>query len=96
MCVYRSRAATSYRRCTAGKKGSIVSFIAGNQELARIGKLSSIYGKAYVIEFGIDGISIPENIILLQVRPESVWSRKKRRKMNQKDPMDVSSPLLPG
>jgi pyruvate, water dikinase len=48
------------------------------KELSRVGKLiENYYGKAYDIEFGIDAdLSFPENIIILQVRPESVWSKK--------------------
>jgi pyruvate, water dikinase len=48
------------------------------KELSRVGKLiENYYGKAYDIEFGIDAdMSFPENIIILQVRPESVWSKK--------------------
>ena len=47
-------------------------------ELARVGKLiEDYYGKPYDIEFGIDAdMAFPENIIILQVRPESVWSKK--------------------
>ena len=43
-----------------------------------MGKLiEDYYGKAYDIEFGIDAdVPLPENIIILQVRPESVWSKK--------------------
>ncbi len=61
-------------------------------ELARIGKLiEDYYGKAYDIEFGIDAdFPFPENIIILQVRPESVWSKKAvaARTEKRKDPME--------
>jgi pyruvate,water dikinase len=61
-------------------------------ELARIGKLiENYYGKPYDIEFGIDDdMTFPENIIILQVRPESVWSKKEAtaRTEAKKDPME--------
>ena len=61
-------------------------------ELARIGKLiEDYYGKAYDIEFGIDAdLPFPENVIILQVRPESVWSKKEKeaKTSKAKDPMD--------
>ena len=43
-----------------------------------MGKLiEKYYGKAYDIEFGVDAdMPFPENVIILQVRPESVWSKK--------------------
>ena len=48
------------------------------RELARVGKLiEEYYGQAFDIEFGIDAdMSFPKNIIILQGRPESVWSKK--------------------
>ncbi len=61
-------------------------------ELARIGKLiEDYYGKPYDIEFGIDAdLPFPQNIIILQVRPESVWSKKEAaaRTEKKKDPME--------
>ena len=61
-------------------------------ELGRIGKLiENYYGKAYDIEFGIDtDMPFPENIIILQVRPESVWSKREAtaRTEQKKDPME--------
>lgn len=71
------------------------------KELARIGKLiEGYYGQAYDIEFGIDAdLPFPENIIILQVRPESVWSKKQAeaRTEKKKDPMDrLLSQLLTG
>jgi pyruvate, water dikinase len=62
------------------------------KELARIGKLiEQYYGKEYDIEFGIDAdYPFPENIIILQVRPESVWSKKEAtaKLEPKKDPME--------
>jgi len=41
-------------------------------------RIEDYYGKAYDIEFGIDkDMNFPENVIILQVRPESVWNKKK-------------------
>jgi pyruvate,water dikinase len=48
------------------------------REICRVSKaIDKYYGKPYDIEFAIDGdLSFPENVIILQVRPESVWSKK--------------------
>jgi pyruvate,water dikinase len=47
-------------------------------ELCKVSKsIDRYYGMPYDIEFGIDNdLSFPDNIIILQVRPESVWSKK--------------------
>ena len=71
------------------------------KELARVGKLiENYYGKPYDIEFGIDAdFPFPENIIILQVRPESVWSKKEAapKTDQKKDAMDrIVSQLLAG
>ncbi len=70
-------------------------------ELARIGKLiEDYYGKAYDIEFGIDAdLPFPQNIVILQVRPESVWSKKEAtaKTEKKKDPMErILGQLLTG
>lgn len=61
-------------------------------ELARIGKLvENYYGRACKIEFGIDADSpFPENMAVLRIRPESVWSKKQviPRTEKRKDAMD--------
>jgi pyruvate,water dikinase len=61
-------------------------------ELARVGKLiENYYGKAYDIEFGIDAdMAFPGNVIILQVRPESVWSKREVTSRTEKksDPME--------
>ncbi|HVN22551.1 MAG TPA: PEP/pyruvate-binding domain-containing protein [Syntrophorhabdales bacterium] len=71
------------------------------KELARVGKLiENYYGKPYDIEFGIDAdFQFPENIIILQVRPESVWSKKEvaPKTEQKKDAMDrILGQLLTG
>jgi pyruvate,water dikinase len=71
------------------------------RELARVGKvIEKYYGKAYDIEFGIDAdMAFPENIIVLQVRPESVWSKREIVAKTEKkgDPMErILSQLLTG
>lgn len=71
------------------------------KELSRVGKLiENYYGKAYDIEFGIDeDMPFPENVIILQVRPESVWSKKETapKTEKKKDAMDrIVSQLITG
>ena len=49
------------------------------------------YGTPYDIEFGIDDdMAFPENAIILQIRSESVWSKKAvtARTEMTKDPME--------
>ncbi|HEY3278569.1 MAG TPA: PEP/pyruvate-binding domain-containing protein [Syntrophorhabdaceae bacterium] len=62
------------------------------KELARVGKLiEGYYGKAYDIEFGIDGdMEFPHNVIILQVRPESVWSKKEAAPRTERKPDAMS------
>ncbi len=61
-------------------------------EICRIAKsIDKYYGKPYDIEFAIDAdLPFPENVIILQVRPESVWSKKeaKPKTEKKKDAMD--------
>ncbi|PLX39764.1 MAG: hypothetical protein C0608_11345 [Deltaproteobacteria bacterium] len=61
-------------------------------ELCKVSKtIDRYYGKPYDIEFGIDrDLSFPSNIIILQVRPESVWSKKEAQAKTEKkkDAMD--------
>ncbi len=57
-------------------------FCISNDELIEVCKIAKAidkyYGKPYDIEFGIDGdLPFPDNVIILQVRPESVWNKKK-------------------
>lgn len=71
------------------------------KEICRISKaIDRYYGKPYDIEFAIDAdLSFPENVIILQVRPESVWSKKeiKPKIEKKKDAMDrVINQLITG
>jgi pyruvate,water dikinase len=72
------------------------------QEICRTAKaIDRYYGKPYDIEFGIDqDLPFPDNVIILQVRPESVWSKKKEQQSKtekKKDAMDrIISQLVTG
>jgi pyruvate,water dikinase len=71
------------------------------QELCRVAKaIDRYYGKPYDIEFGIDAdLTFPDNVVILQVRPESVWSKKKAeaRTEQKKDALDrIVSHLVTG
>jgi pyruvate,water dikinase len=58
-------------------------------------KIEKYYGKAYDIEFGIDAdLKFPENIIILQVRPESVWNKKKDEEKKVSEPTDAMNMIL--
>ncbi len=49
-------------------------------------RIEDYYGKPYDIEFGIDkDMEFPENVIILQVRPESVWNKKKEEEKKKLD-----------
>lgn len=70
-------------------------------ELCRTAKaIDKYYGKPYDIEFAIDGdLSFPESVIVLQVRPESVWAKKKAEAKTEKktDALDrIVSQLVTG
>ncbi len=57
-------------------------------------KIEKYYGKAYDIEFGIDAdLEFPDNVIILQVRPESVWNKKKAEKKTA-EPADAMNMIL--
>lgn len=59
-------------------------------------RIEDYYGKPYDIEFGIDkDMKFPENVIILQVRPESVWNKKKEEEKKKIDgPKDAMGMIL--
>lgn len=61
-------------------------------EVCRIAKgIDKYYGKPYDIEFAVDqDLPFPDSVIILQVRPESVWSKKPvtAKTVKKKDAMD--------
>jgi len=65
------------------------------KHLCQIAKqIEKYYGKAYDIEFGIDAdLKFPDNVIVLQVRPESIWNKKKEEKKT-KEPTDAMNMIL--
>jgi pyruvate, water dikinase len=75
-----------------------------NEELSEICRVSKLidryYGKPYDIEFAIDAdLPFPESVVILQVRPESVWSKKQEqaRTEEKKDAMErIVSQLVTG
>jgi pyruvate,water dikinase len=101
-CVYRENASDIVQVPVPEEKRRIPCLSRDETlELARIGKLiEDYYGKAYDIEFGIDSdVPFPENIVILQVRPESVWSKKEvvAKTEKKRDPMErVLGQLLIG
>ncbi len=101
-CVYREGASDICEAPVSEEKKCVLCLSREEIfELARLGKLiENYYGKAYDIEFGIDAdLPFPENIIILQVRPESVWSKKEAtaKTEKKKDPMErILGQLLTG
>jgi pyruvate,water dikinase len=102
MCAYREQGSDILQKDVPPEMRQVLCLSTPEmKELARIGKLiEKYYGQAYDIEFGIDAdFPFPENIIILQVRPESVWSKKQAeaRTEKKKDPMDrILAQLLTG
>ncbi|MBU2603859.1 MAG: phenylphosphate synthase subunit beta [Actinobacteria bacterium] len=71
------------------------------KEICRVSKvIDKYYGKPYDIEFAIDAdLPFPDSVIILQVRPESVWSKKagEGKTEQKKDAMDrIVSQLITG
>jgi pyruvate,water dikinase len=101
-CAYRENGSDIIQKPVPENKRSVACLNREEiLELARVGKLiENYYGKAYDIEFGIDAdMPFPNNIIILQVRPESVWSKKEVTSKTEKkqDPMErILSQLLTG
>jgi pyruvate,water dikinase len=101
-CVYRDQGSDIVQKdVPEEKRGVMCLSVPEIKELARIGKLiENYYGQEYDIEFGIDAdFPFPENIIILQVRPESVWSKKEvaAKTEKKKDPMErILGQLLTG
>ena len=101
-CVYRENGSDIIQtEVPEDRRGKLSVSPDELHELCRLGKLiEDYYGKAYDIEFGIDAdLPFPENIIILQVRPESVWSKKQveAKTEKKKDPMErILGQLLTG
>jgi len=101
-CVYRENGSDIVQAPVPEEKRCVLCLSRQEMlELARVGKLiEDYYGKAYDIEFGIDSdVPFPENIVILQVRPESVWSKKEvvAKTEKRRDPMErILSQLLTG
>ena len=101
-CVYREEGSDIVQKEVPEEKRRMLCLSRDElKELARVGKLiEGYYGKPYDIEFGIDAdMTFPENIIVLQVRPESVWSKKEvaPKIEKKKDPMErILGQLLTG
>jgi pyruvate,water dikinase len=101
-CVYRDQGSDIVQKDVPEEKRGVTCLsVPEIKELARIGKLiENYYGQEYDIEFGIDAdFPFPENIIILQVRPESVWSKKEvaAKTEKKKDPMErILGQLLTG
>ncbi|MCX8022350.1 MAG: hypothetical protein N2745_06210 [Syntrophorhabdaceae bacterium] len=101
-CVYREAGSDIIQKEVPEERRKMLCLSRDElKELARVGKLiENYYGKPYDIEFGIDAdMPFPENIIVLQVRPESVWSKKETgpKMEKKKDPMErILGQLLTG
>jgi len=101
-CVYRDNGSDIVQKDVSDDKRKVPCLSADEiKEVARVGKLiEDYYGQAYDIEFGVDAdFPFPQNIIILQVRPESVWSKKEveAKVAKAKDPMErILGQLLAG
>jgi pyruvate,water dikinase len=101
-CVYRNNASDIVQKDVPEDKRKVPCLSVDEiKEIARVGKLiEEYYGQAYDIEFGVDAdFPFPRNVIILQVRPESVWSKKQAeaKVTKAKDPMErILGQLLTG
>jgi len=101
-CVYRAHGSDIDTVETSEQERA--AFCVSTEELAEIARVSKAidkyYGKPYDIEFAIDAdLPFPDNVIILQVRPESVWSAKQETAKTEKkaDAMDrIVSQLMTG
>ncbi len=101
-CVYNeSGSDISTVECSLEEQASYCVTGEELQEICRVSKaIDKYYGMPYDIEFAIDAdLPFPDNVIILQVRPESVWSKKsaEAKTEQKKDPLDrIVSQLVTG
>jgi pyruvate,water dikinase len=101
-CVYRDHGSDiDTVECTEQERDGFCVTSEELSEIARVCKaIDKYYGKPYDIEFAIDAdLPFPENVIILQVRPESVWAAKQAGPKTEKktDAMDrIVSQLVTG
>lgn len=115
MAVIKSTKGSKEVKCVYNETGSDCSFVDVSaeererfsvtaeelKEICRVSKaIDKYYGKPYDIEFAIDAdLPFPDSVIILQVRPESVWSKKvdEGRTGEKKDALDrIVSQLVSG
>lgn len=115
MTVIKSTKGSKEVKCVYNETGSDCSFVDVGaeererfsvtaeelKEICRVSKaIDKYYGKPYDIEFAIDAdLPFPDSVIILQVRPESVWSKKEAegRTGEKKDALDrIVSQLVSG
>lgn len=86
-CVYRDHGSDIDTVQTSEQERT--SFCVAADELAEIARvckaIDKYYAKPYDIEFAIDAdLPFPDNVIILQVRPESVWAAKQTSAKTEK------------